>query len=307
MRPHRVQWPRLRFSCRARVQLRGVARGRPLTPAQMPRSDRARAQRPRTHHDRCSRRRWLSARRSAHLDAGEAIVGPVGPGLSASELHPTVWDAARSLYDGKHYRAAVQAAATAVEMQLKAKLDRYDLSGDPLVTEAFSIAPPQPGKPRLRFTGVGPPAGSLWRDAHVGAMNFGKGCMMGIRNVVSHDTSEPQPEIALEQLAALSILARWIDAASLQTAQAPTQGRWTARRLGTSWPPHVLVHRVEVVRCAARRSSGGPADGSPRPPRTCARRSCQPGRVRHALGKKSSGSCSRHAASRRKGQCGRAR
>jgi hypothetical protein len=56
-------------------------------------------------------------------------------------------------------------------------------------------------------------------------MNFGKGCMMGIRNVVSHDTSEPQPEIALEQLAALSILARWIDAASLQTAQAPTQPR----------------------------------------------------------------------------------
>jgi Protein of unknown function (Hypoth_ymh) len=155
----------------------------------------------------------------------DAILGPVGPRLSASELHTTVWSAAARLYDGEHYRAAVQAAASAVEMQLKAKLDRYDLSGDPLVTEAFSIAPPQPGKPRLRFTGVGPPAGSLWRDAHVGAMNFGKGCMMGIRNVVSHDTSEPQPEIALEQLAALSILARWIDAASLQTAQAPTQPR----------------------------------------------------------------------------------
>jgi hypothetical protein len=59
----------------------------------------------------------------------DAILGPVGPRLSASELHTTVWSAAARLYDGEHYRAAVQAAASAVEMQLKAKLDRYDLSG----------------------------------------------------------------------------------------------------------------------------------------------------------------------------------
>ena len=50
-----------------------------------------------------------------------------------------------------HYRAAVQAAGAAIELQLRTKLERFDVSGDALVTQAFTLEPPQEGKPRLRF------------------------------------------------------------------------------------------------------------------------------------------------------------
>ena len=43
------------------------------------------------------------------------IVGPVGPRLVASELHPTIWGAAAKLWDDGHLRPAVQTAATALE------------------------------------------------------------------------------------------------------------------------------------------------------------------------------------------------
>lgn len=43
------------------------------------------------------------------------IVGPVGPRLSASELHQVVWGAAAGLWDDGHFRQAVQTAASALE------------------------------------------------------------------------------------------------------------------------------------------------------------------------------------------------
>lgn len=42
--------------------------------------------------------------------------------------------------------------------------------------------------------------------------------MMAIRNLATHDLNEPDEQVALEQLAALSVLARWIDDAKVKTA-----------------------------------------------------------------------------------------
>jgi hypothetical protein len=47
------------------------------------------------------------------------IVGPVGPKLSASELHPTIWGAAAHLWDDGHFRASVQTSATALDGMLQ--------------------------------------------------------------------------------------------------------------------------------------------------------------------------------------------
>jgi len=41
--------------------------------------------------------------------------------------------------------------------------------------------------------------------------------MEGIRNISTHVTNEPDEQAALEQLAALSVLARWIDEAEIET------------------------------------------------------------------------------------------
>jgi Protein of unknown function (Hypoth_ymh) len=51
-------------------------------------------------------------------------------------------------------------------------------------------------------------------SAHVGARFFGMGVMAAIRNLATHRPEEPDEQLALEQLTALSSLARWVDAAA---------------------------------------------------------------------------------------------
>ena len=76
------------------------------------------------------------------------------PKLSASQLHSLVWRAASAQWSTGHRHEAVLAAAKAVNSQLQRKLERRDLSEAKLVREAFSEKPAEPGRPRLRVTGV---------------------------------------------------------------------------------------------------------------------------------------------------------
>lgn len=137
----------------------------------------------------------------------------VGPELAGpASLHPWVAGAVAGLWDGGHHRQAVDEATRAIEVRLKAMTGSH-LTGTPLVTEAFNPAPPKPGDKRLRFPQFveGTPA---WKDAHEGAMAFARGCMMRIRNLVEHEETWDARE-ALESLAALSLLARWTESATV--------------------------------------------------------------------------------------------
>ena len=50
-------------------------------------------------------------------------------------------------------------------------------------------------------------------------MDFGAGCFEGIRNPAAHEHGLQFPEqVALEQLAAFSLLARWVDDCTVETA-----------------------------------------------------------------------------------------
>lgn len=169
---------------------------------------------------------WEFALASAHRLVGilertaeeEAILGPGGPKLAAGGMHPWVWNAAVDLWDGDHHRQAVSAAAAALEQQTQLKLGRGDLSGADLYTEAFKVDKPGtvPSGGRLRFAHL-PELSSAggrnqtWTSAHEGAMHFGRGCAQGIRNLSVHGTEELGEQEALEHLASLSVLARWID------------------------------------------------------------------------------------------------
>lgn len=144
---------------------------------------------------------------------------PIGPRARADQLHPWVWDAARHLWDDEHRRVAVGNAATALEVMLKAKLGREDVSGARLVGEAFSLDPPAPRRPRLRFPELTDEASERWRSAHLGAMHLGQGCFEGIRNWAAHTLEEADEQIALEYLAALSIFARWLDSAVVLSSE----------------------------------------------------------------------------------------
>ena len=172
--------------------------------------------------------RWVGVKEAAQTLVGvlknhslrEQILGPSGPALAAEGLHPWVWHAAVDLWDDGHYKHAVNGAAAKVEEQTQLKLDREDLSGTKLYTEAFRLDT-KPGERRLRFMHLTELTADgnrtqTWKSAHQGAMNYGQGCAEGIRNMNAHGTRELDEKEALEYLAALSVLARWVD-----TAQVP--------------------------------------------------------------------------------------
>lgn len=144
----------------------------------------------------------------------QEILAPAGPKLAANRLHPWVWEAAAKLWDDGHLRLAIQNAATAIDRKLQAKLSMVSKSGQALVTQAFQPAPPKANEKRLRLPQF-VEGTEDWTSAHQGAMAFGQGCMLAIRNLATHRPSEPEEQMALEQLASLSVLARWIDVAEV--------------------------------------------------------------------------------------------
>lgn len=153
---------------------------------------------------------------NAAVDETRALVPPI-VSVDLGLLHPWVAGVATSLWNGGHHRQAVEEASRQVEVQLRAKLGLDGKTGASLVTEAFSPRDPTASSPRLRFNEF--PLGSeSWTNAHEGAMSFGRGCMMRVRNLYTHG-HEPTKQEALESLAALSLLARWIDEAVVSKSE----------------------------------------------------------------------------------------
>jgi hypothetical protein len=106
-----------------------------------------------------------------------------------------------------------------VTQKLRKKLGRRDASAHVLFTDAFDLEPPQPGRPRLRLAEND--GGDTYANLHAGAMSFAKGCYLAVRNPATHEVLPDLPEHeALEQLAAFSLLARWVDTAKVETADA---------------------------------------------------------------------------------------
>lgn len=137
--------------------------------------------------------------------------------ISAARLHPLIWSAASAQWSTGHRHEAVLAAAKAVNSFLQSKTRRRDVSETTLIREAFGDKPPAPGKPRLRYRTIAD--AQTAESMRVGVMAFGAGCFGAIRNPIGHlpnDEIELDEQSALERLAALSLLTRWIDEADLE-------------------------------------------------------------------------------------------
>jgi len=134
---------------------------------------------------------------------------PDAPTLPADRLHPWVWEAARPLWDSKHYRAAVDAAARVINANTQTKIDRQDTSNTDLMNQAFS-GRARPGQKYLRIQGD--PTDRTIGNRNRALRPFAEGCFAGIRALAAHETGPDWDEQrALESLATLSILAGWID------------------------------------------------------------------------------------------------
>jgi len=143
------------------------------------------------------------------------IVGTPAPAMDADSLHSSVWDSAVGLWSDGHFAAAVQRAATQVNADVQFRVSRYDISDKDLMTQTFSLAAPEPGKPRLRWPGEDEDL--TVRAMRVGLLSFSQGVFAAIRNAVTHSTKELPQQVAFEYLATLSTLTRWIDHCELVT------------------------------------------------------------------------------------------
>jgi hypothetical protein len=141
------------------------------------------------------------------------------PAIGAEALHPIVWGAAMALWRNGHYREAVAGAAEAVAGMAKIRTRRNDVAETALWQEAFSDKPPQPGKPRLRWPGD--PAARDVKTMNDGLRQFAPRAQMTIRNPAAHGARELDQQVALERLAVLSLLARWVDECKLMEELAP--------------------------------------------------------------------------------------
>lgn len=144
-------------------------------------------------------------------------LGDDAPQLSAGDLHPWVWDGARSLWQSGHHRSAVEDAAKKVNAETQNKVARRDVSETKLFQEVFSENAPSAGKPRLRRM---PDDGSdTYKSVQRGARALAEAIYAGIRNPLSHEAGQDLDEqVALEYLAALSVLARWVDESTVEPA-----------------------------------------------------------------------------------------
>lgn len=141
--------------------------------------------------------------------------------LRVVDMHPWVAEPAEPLFKDRHWFMAVTAAADNVKAQWKLILDAEN---DDLPS-AFSSKDPKEGQPRMRFVYYDRDRDKkAWTNAHEGVMHFARGCMMRIRNLHKYQATGQSisPGLALESLAALSRLSRWItDANVLRASDLP--------------------------------------------------------------------------------------
>jgi hypothetical protein len=142
-----------------------------------------------------------------------AHLGTRAPVMAADALHATVWGAASGLWADGHHGQAVQRAATFLNAHVQDLTGRNDLSDSALMAQVFSTNVPEQGKPRLRWPGDDNDL--TVKAMRSGILNFSQGCYMAIRNPATHSREDMPKQIALEQLAVLSTLARWIDGCEL--------------------------------------------------------------------------------------------
>jgi len=154
-----------------------------------------------------------------YADDALRILGPSGPVLAASGLHEWVWDAAKGRWDDGYYDDAVHTAAEAVNQKTQMRMGRKDLNGTELYQQAFSPNEPTADTPRLRLPDIDSEDTDTWKSAHMGAMRLGEACFQGFRNLVAHKKADLTEQQALEQLGALSTLARWVDGSELTEAE----------------------------------------------------------------------------------------
>lgn len=178
----------------------------------------------RDHPDKDKSYSWLrdlASRAKVALERQAELAEKLGdnaPDMDAANLHLWAWENGRSYWNTGHYHQAVMQAAIRINAETQAKLGRMDVSETALSNEAFSLNPPKTDAPRLRL--AEDDGGRTYENLHRGARAFAEGLYAAIRNPGMHAPEKVaggEEQLCLEQLAAFSLLARWVDQADVET------------------------------------------------------------------------------------------
>lgn len=169
--------------------------------------------------------RWIRHREAAIRAREELIrkqevkenLGENAPELSATELRSWGWEGTKSLWQFGHYREAVGGAIRKINAETQNKVGRRDVSETNLFKQAFSVDQPKADAARLRR--MKDDGSDTYKSVQRCAMALAEGVFAGIRNPLSHEVDrELSEQEALEYLAALSVLARWVDQSYVEAA-----------------------------------------------------------------------------------------
>ena len=127
------------------------------------------------------------------------------------DLHSRIALAAADLYRDAHYRQAVLDASIALVYYVKEKSGRHDLDGAPLMRTVFSVK-----NAILAFNDLNDQTG---KDEQEGMMHLFEGAALALRNPRAHALFDDSPELALDYIGLLSLLAKRLDTAIRQKAE----------------------------------------------------------------------------------------
>lgn len=138
-------------------------------------------------------------------DFGGDAAGRVRTAFEGLDLHPRIAGVCEELYRDGHYRNAVLDASVALVNLVKEKSRRHDLDGHGLMTTVFSK-----NQPILAFNDR---RDKTEEDEQEGMMYLFMGVVLALRNPRAHTLFDDSPEMALEYIALLSLLAKRVDRA----------------------------------------------------------------------------------------------
>lgn len=142
----------------------------------------------------------LNEKLQDHAQDPRAVLRDVFRGLP---IHPRIADACVDTFNDGHYREAVLNGSIALVNFVKEKSGRHDIDGATLMRTAFSK-----NGPILAFNAL---QSQTDLDEQEGLMHLFEGAVMALRNPRAHDTVPDVPEVAVEYLALLSLLAKRLE------------------------------------------------------------------------------------------------
>lgn len=136
-------------------------------------------------------------------DAG--VLGSVKPikAYEGLELHPAIAKASSNLYKDGHYANAVEDAVKALNALVRLNSGVDDKDGTQLMESVFS-----PKNPILKINNL---IDQSDVDEQKGFMNLFSGAVSGLRNPRAHKIIKDDAEMALEFIAFISLLAKFVD------------------------------------------------------------------------------------------------